>query len=229
LIFIFSFFPWVGLSPGGVWLVSQSAWGAAFGGYSENKDMREFKFPIDGKATAFHMTTEKDIEKNKDLPEDKRVKDNRPNVSLLLLFFVLLLIPALVVTAGSVVLSLLHHVRLPPQIQQLMPWRWAIVAGLNGLLFLFLAIQLVLNFSLENNLEEWFDSKSALQKKEGKNTPERLQAKAERGLFVDSLERTTWLKLSVVLQLLALLCALLVFWLDKRKDVKPPPRLQLMW
>src|SRR5205823_5545966 len=39
LIFILQLFPWVGIYPGGVPVVTQGAWGAAFGSYSVDHDL----------------------------------------------------------------------------------------------------------------------------------------------------------------------------------------------
>jgi hypothetical protein len=222
LIFLLQFFPWVGLYPGGVPIVTQTAWGAGFRAYTINEDLPTYSFPAgkDKETVTFRMAS-KDPEENRDLP------DNRLRVSLLTLFYLLLFIPSLVITIAAVVLPY-TQVKLPPQAEQLMPWRWAILTGLTAVLLLFLVLQLLLNFSLESALKEWFDSLPS-QKQENKTTPERLKAQADRGIFVGSLERTTSLKLSVTLHVLAVLAAALVFWTRQRGEGAPVPKLEFRY
>jgi hypothetical protein len=223
LIFIFQWFPWVGVYPGGVAMVTQTAWGAGFGGYSENPGLGSYYFPdnvTEGKthAVLFKMTTDK----------DKDVPDNRPRVSVLTLFYLLLFIPTLVVTIAAVVLPY-TQVKLPPQVEQLMPWRWAIVTGLTAVLLLFLVLQLLLNFSLEARMKAWYDAQPGQQHKEDMAVQTRLRADADRGVFVDSLERKWPLRWSVVLHLLAVLAAALVFWHAQRGEGAPVAKLELRW
>jgi hypothetical protein len=217
LVFILSFFPWVGVRPGGVWLVSQSAWGTAFAGYSENKDLKSFVFP--GTKVPYKMTTDKEVQ------EDK-VYDTRPGASILVLFYLLLFLPALLITLACVVVPL-AKVKLPPAVEQFWPWRWGIVAALNLVVFLFLFLQLMLNFSVEGKAKEWYDANAPLVKKEGKTSSDEALMEAQRGMLVASLDRTRWLWLAGLLQLIAIVAAALVFWIAKRGDMHSLPRLQL--
>jgi hypothetical protein len=173
------------------------------------------------------MATEDELKANKDLDDKNKIKDYRPSVSILTLFFILLLVPTLVITVASVVVPLLQ-VNVPPAVAQLMPWRFAIVAGLTAVLLLFLGLQLVLNFSLENRFKEHVNDNPQL-KTEGKNTVQLKEIEVERGKLLNSLERTFWLRLTVCLVLLALVCAAFVFWVSKRGEHRPVPKLELMW
>src|SRR5205823_2069221 len=75
LIFILQFFPWVGIYPGGVPAVTQSAYGAAFSGYTQDLDMKKF----------FPMPTAAELKKLKEA--DSPVKDPRPGISVLMLIY----------------------------------------------------------------------------------------------------------------------------------------------
>jgi len=221
LVFVLQFFPWVGIYPGGVAAVTQSAWGAAFGGYSEDPDMK--------KRFKTYMTDEELEKANKRRKDQDKppFEDPRPGVSLLTLFYLLLFIPTLVLAIGSIVLLFLKQ-PLPPVVQQLLPWQWSIHAGLNAVLLLFLILQLLLNFSLENNFKAFLDSRET-KKKDSMTTEERKYAEAERGMALEALHRTNWLRVAVFLHLLAAVSAGLVMWVDKRGPAHPVPKLEMVW
>jgi hypothetical protein len=227
LTFILLWFPWVGVYPGGVPMVTQTAFGVAGGRYTENPGMGAYWFPDnvtekETHAVKFTMTTDKDLD------VDKKIPDNRPGVSLLTLFYLLLFIPTLLITIAAVVLPY-TQVRLPPQVEQLMPWRWAIITGLAAVVLLFLVLQLLLNFSLESRMKAWFDAQPGQQNKENMPVQARLRAEADRGVFVGSLERTWPLRLSVTLHVLAVLAAAVVFWHRQRGEAAPVPKAELRW
>jgi hypothetical protein len=222
LIFICTLFPWVGLYPGGVSDITQTPWGAAIGGYTEDQDLRTVKG-----AKGFKMATEKELDENKDKAEKQKIKDHRPGWDILILFYLLLFIPSLFITIALAVLPMLS-LKLPPIATQLMPWRYLIIAALNALLLMFLGLQLLVNFSLENKFKD-FVNDTPLLKKENKSTVEQKQAEAYRGIEMGQLERTFWLRLAVLLHLLAIAAAVLVFWLNKRGEHKPIPKLELVW
>lgn len=220
LVFVFLFFPWLGIYPGGVTYINQSAWGAAFGATPEDdRDLR--------KKREFKMINEEEIKANKDRDEKSRMKDYRPSISVLALFYVLLFVPFMLITIALAVLPLLK-INLPPAVAQFLPWRFGIVAAFNALLLLFLGLQLVLNFSLENNFKDYVNNVPEL-KTEGKDTAETKEIEVRRGTALDALERTIWLRLTVFLHVVAIVAAALVFWINKRGDHKPVPKLELMW
>jgi hypothetical protein len=205
LVFILLFFSWVGLYPGGVPALTQSAWGAAFGAYSLEIGMEPLVLPA----------------------LDKEKPDNAiPGVSVATIFYLLLFFPALALTV-AVLVQELHPFKLPPQLDQVMPWRWGIVAATNLLVFFFLALQLLLGFSVESKYTAWVDSQP--QVKDAKTPTEQKQAEAYRGEMLERLHRTIWLKLAVVLHILAILCAVLMYLLGQRGDRRPLPRMELLW
>ena len=217
LIFVLQFFPWVGVYPGGVEAVTQNAWQAAFGLYSADLDLTS----VTGKTSIYPLMSEEEAKKKDDVP-------NKPGLSVLVLFY---LFPFFLVTfVATLAVAALPFVKvpLPPQVQQLLPWRWAIVAGLNALLLLFLLMQLLLGFSLETNARTWIDNRPEV-KAEPSNNADKKKAEAKRGEMLEWLQRTLWLKLVVLLHIVATASAALVYWIEKRGPSRPLPRIELMW
>jgi hypothetical protein len=201
LVFVLQFFPWVGIYPGGVPAVTQNAWGAAFGSWEPDPDLKGY---ID-----------------KDLPE----KD-RPGANVLTIFYLLLFIPTLIVTIGVLLLGM-GVIPVPAALQNIMPWRWGIVAGLNLLLVFFLLLQLLLGFSIESR---WKDSANKnVEKLSSLKTDQQKLAQMGRGMMVDALDRTAALWLAFLLQLVALACAALAYWVNRRPAGAPIPRLALQY
>jgi hypothetical protein len=202
LIFILQFFPWVGLYPGGVPALTQSAWGAGFAGYTEDPDM-------EGPAIN---------------PKDK---DNAlPGASVLTIFYLLLFIPTFLLTIASLVVDRVP-VKLPPAVQKVLPWRWGVVAAANLVVFLFLALQLMTGFSLDSQYKEWVDKH--VGKTSDKTTPVVKHAEAAKGVALEELTHTFWLHLAVLLHLVAIIGAALAYGVERRGKDRPLPRLELMW
>lgn len=221
LVFVLQFFSWVGVYPGGVPAVTQNAWQAAFAGYSSDPDMKE----------KFRVITEKDAA---DLNERKKVEykeiSNEPGISLLTLFY---LVPFYLVTlafAGFVAIQpRLSNVKLPPQLAQMLPWKWTILAALNGILLLFLGLQLALNFSLESSVKTWIENKPEVKYDKDAKTEEVKVKTALLGNYVGQIHRTNTLYLVFLLHVLATVSAGMVYWLERRGPNKPLPTLELRW
>ncbi|MHB1424347.1 MAG: hypothetical protein ACYC3I_14330 [Gemmataceae bacterium] len=203
LVFFLQFLDWDGLYPGGEPAVTESAWGAAFDGYKPDGDLKTY-VPA--------------------LKDDKR----SPGVSWLTIFYLLLFFPVLVVTIASVVLPIIQ-VKLPPQVEKLLPWRWGIVAAANLFLFLFLGLQLLTGFSLDSFYTEWVDKEMKGEIKENPTTQERKLADVKRGELLERRHYTHWLRLVVLLHLLAILGAILMLWVHQRGTHRPLPKLELRW
>jgi hypothetical protein len=218
LIFILQFFPWIGVYAGNSPMATQGAWGAAFGSLAPKKPLARVFFPD------LAMTDEDLQKRNEGKSDSDRIKDPRPGVSLLLLFYVLFFVPTLLLTIAVAVLPLVK-VPFPPAVQQILPWRWAIVAGLNAILLLFLGLQILLNFSLESSISAYADSKV----KAIKDTDDDEIVDARKAALTNMVQRTVWLKLAFVLHVLATAAAALVFWVEKRGPGQPPPALELKW
>ncbi len=223
LIFVFQFFPWVGVYPGGVPAVWQSAWQAGFGGYSEDIDMT-------GPKGVYPVRSEEDVRKSNESRAETAPKQvvTKPGVSLLTLFYLLpFFLITLIVTLAVAVLPFVK-VQLPPQVQQLLPWRWVIVAGLNALVLLFLLLQCGFSFDVESKAKDWIANQPEVKK-----TPEDNKEKKQQMVFIGEreewIQRTMWLRLVVLLHILATLSAAMVYGIEKRGTSKPLPRLEVMW
>jgi hypothetical protein len=219
LVFILQFFPWIGVYAGSVPLTTQGAWGAAFGSFSRPKKTLGDEF-----FSALRRTDEELATRNKSKDDSDKVRDPRPGVSLLLLFYVLFFIPSLLITVAVAILPFLK-IPFPPQVQQIMPWRWAIVAGLNAVLLLFLGLQILLNFGLESSVSAYVNSDESIKK----DNPDDEVIEARTTRMTGMVQRTIWLKIVFLLHVLATAAAALVFWVEKRGPAQPPPALELKW
>lgn len=204
LVFFLQIIPsWVGLYPGGIEAMWGNAWSAAFGAYTPDNDLKK-EVPF--------------------IADDK----HKPGWSLLTFFYLLLFFPVLVVTIASVVLPMIH-VKLPPQVEKLLPWRWGIVAASNLILFLFLGLQVLLGFSLESHYRHWVDNQIKQEIKDNPTSEERKTVEAHRGELLDMLHHTIWLRLVVLLHLVAIVSSALMFWLNQRGTHRPLPKFELRW
>jgi hypothetical protein len=215
LLLVLHFFPWVRVAAGSVTILSQGAYGTAFGGYSLDEDIEKMDKDMAG-------------------GNIRKTIDEELGASVLMIFYILLFWPTFLLTIAFLVLTLLG-VRLPPALQGLMRWRWGIVAALNMLLFLFLVLQLLIGFSLESQVKEQLDSGLVSQglKEASRGAPSGVsKSKVEdaiRGGILDLLERSFWLQLAFWIHILVTVTAALLFWVEQRGSMRPYPRLEMQW
>jgi hypothetical protein len=224
LIFFLQFFSWVGVYPGGVASAWQNAWQSTVGYWSFDRDAPQ----------AFeYLAKVQDADKGKDKKDEARPVDDRPGWNPLVLFYLLLFFPTLALTIGCLALSFVPPSSLPPAVHPLLPWRWGIVAAANLVVFLFLALQLLIGFSLENNKRAAIDAEIARMEKaqqDGKaaTTAQQMTFDVLRGVQYQALSRTVWLKFVVFLHILAITAAGLMFWLNRR-GARPAPQIAVLW
>jgi hypothetical protein len=219
LIFFLHFFPWVGVYVGGYEITSQGAWGTAVGATSRiQPDLADF----------FTFTTDREAREKKDWDE-KTASGNDPQFSLLTFFYLFpLFFIGLALSVGVVALPFIQ-VPLPPQVQQILPWRWAIVAGINALLLLFVVLQYLLPFSLESRMVSFANSDPTLKADDRDKSLVAVKKQVERGKVINQVQRTTWFNLVVLLHLIAAVTAGLVYWIEKRGPGKPLPRVEVRY
>jgi hypothetical protein len=225
LVFVLTFFPWVAIDFFGVRTHRQNAWQASFGSYWVDEEAKDL-LPIQRSA--------------KSKPEE-------PGVCILLMFYVILLPIVVLLAIGSLLMGLLGY-RLPPGLEALSPWRWAITGGTILLLFLFLLLQVWIGFSMHNRILDAYYKAEAERTKdlagmrelaakaEGKEREQALKrvASTEREVTMGremihlTLRRTSWLRTAFYLHFLAVICAAIVFWNDLRRG-KPMPRVDVLW
>lgn len=201
LVFLLTFFPWVGMYPGGLGVYSQTAWQAAFGAHWSD--------PVFWK---------KVMEPKGDSPA--------PGVSLFTLVFLISFVPAIVL---AVAMHILPHtqVKLPPVLQKLWPFRSGLLGGLTVLAIFFLLMQLAFGFSLEDKFEEGIRKTYEAPHQAAVTEEENRIVLLKEGLEMDkfNLQRTIWLWLVVLLLIVALKAQGLDFWLERRGKEKPLPRI----
>jgi hypothetical protein len=202
--FLLFFFPWTGLYPGGHALYTERGYQTIFGFYGSS----ELGEKALGEAKPFES-----------------VSSN----GLLMFPFIVLIVAGLALSFEPVVSP--HTTwKLPPALAQVWPWRLAILAGVTGVAFLFLLIQLAAGFGLENAVTATVNKNMESQIANAKTAEERDVVDIKRGLRIDQfhIERTVWLWLEVLALLAALAGIGLEFWLERRGS-RPLPQLELRW
>src|SRR5262249_42810715 len=151
--------------PGGVCAVNQNAWEAAFNGVYEDGDMMEVK---EDKAEKVKRTFIKKVELlwKEEPPKGPTVRGSMTISPLMFFYFLPFFLVTLPVTIFIAVLPYLH-IKLPPQVERLLPWKWAILAGLNAVLLLLMTLQVMLNFSLDTAVKEVIAAEEKLKEKVG--------------------------------------------------------------
>jgi hypothetical protein len=218
LILIFTlFFPWVGVYPGGVPAVWQNPLQIVIGGswgYSEDPNMKN----------VFHFPTSQELADNKELYA------KLPGFGFLMLMYIPLLLLTVALTVACAVLPVLK-LKLPPAVAPVLQWRWGIAAALNLLVFLLLMVIILVGFPIESSVYNWkmaSDEEAVkLSKIEKKSTEEQLQLKVKQGEAAGQTATTFWLKLVVLLHIIAIGAAGLMLALDRR-DNRPPVHLDLV-
>ncbi len=205
LVFILTFFNWVGMYPGGVSAMTQNAWQAAFNSYSLD--------PVYAG----------------DLDKFDKTKDE-PGVSWLTLFYVLSFLPVFLVTVAVLAATQLK-IQLPPQIQQFWQWRFLIVAALTLVPLFFLLLQGLAGFTLESKQKAKAASQFESQRHNANTEDKTKKADIQEGeeFAKASLKRTSTRTLVVLLHLLAPIGALLAFWVERRGPSRPLPRVEALW
>jgi hypothetical protein len=221
VVFILFWFPWVGLYPGGLGVFTQGPLSASVGGGWVDLDWLAYvkKASEDGNTVSRFILVESKADPSK---LEMASLDSSIFLGLFVFFFFWV---ALLTAIVSAVWPLVQ-IRLPPALEQLRPWRWAIAAGLSLLAFLLLTMQLLVGFSLEHKVTAEAEKK-VNEKFGGEQGSFKERAIAEREAAV-SPQRTLALWAAFWLSLLAAAAAVLQFWLDYRGQ-RPLPQLAVRW
>jgi hypothetical protein len=220
LVFVLLFFSWAGLYPTGTGIITQSGWDAAFGGATINPDWDLYSTK-EKKWNAYFGT---DVTSLKS-----------PGISVLMLFFILVLLAALVAALASTGISLnLIPVKPPAGMETLWGYRSLLVAGLALLSFVLLALLSLAGLPLQDRVWEQAQKGVDDAKKEA-NLPaaeekDPARWEIERGVRIAGMNyrTTTWFSLALFLTFVAVVGAGFTAWLDTRPN-QPPPRFDILW
>jgi hypothetical protein len=212
LVFLIqTFFPMVGMYPGGYPAHTQGVWYGIWGYYSTNPDWD--KMPA----------------ANEKVPALILDKNGSAGISAPMLFYFFPIFPlALLLTAAAVALGLPNlRLKLPDIVDKIKGYRWAIAAGLTLLAFLLLSINVFFGFSLETKVKSDIATSDWMKTQRNRASEgDKLVAMAEGSLLgAQCLERTLWLRLSYFLLLLAVAVSGLLAWIDWRGP-RPLPQLE---
>ncbi len=202
IIFILTFFKWVGLYPAGYSAISQNAWQALVADISVDPVFEE---------KIFH--------------KEKELNDSLRSSWWLLPYLPLLMLGLLLAWADH--LLRLAKTPLPPALQGLWRHRSTWISVCAGLTLFFLLIQWTTGFSLSRALTAGISEELLKDAR----TPEAIQV-AEMRIAMSKAEfypgTTFWFRLVVFLHVVALVGIACETWLNNRGD-KPPPRAGVMW
>jgi hypothetical protein len=204
LIFLLTFFKWVGLYPAGYAAYTQNAWQALFAGLSVDPVSEKF------------------------LGHEKSIND-RLHASWWLLPYLILVVFAFVLTWGERVAKLMRW-KVPPMMQAMGKMRPALLAACAGLTLVLIVIQCVSGFSLEKAVNSIAEESFKADREKAK-TPEEIQDVDMKVATVKAqyhYRTTTWLTLTIILHFLAFGACISDTMLIHRGD-KPPPRIGIMW
>jgi hypothetical protein len=204
LIFVLTWFPWNGIFPGGYSAYTQNAWQGVLGWISLDD------------------TADDEMKLSSDLKE-------RVHSSLWLLPYLLLLFPTLALAIAGPILDV-AKLKIPPNLEPYWKYRPLVLGALTLLMLLFLFAQWASGFGIQNAVSEKIEADAA-EKKAQANTPDKRQrwemhVSAMKGMF--HVKTTPWMRLTVLLHLLATAAVAAEAGLALRGN-KPPPRVGVMW
>jgi hypothetical protein len=197
-----SFFSWNGAFPGDYDVYTQGPWRAITGTYE------------------FDEVGESVIHLNEPPAEGKKgLKESVHSNWLTMLAFLFLLF---VTTALAVALTVLPtlSLKLPPQVQNLMPYRMVLIAGLGLLMMVILGFRSLGGFGLENAIVERIDEGLQSEREKAKLPDEKMKFNIKRESQIGALNvrHTTALRLEMLALIVAVVGAGLAFGLSRRRD-----------
>jgi hypothetical protein len=205
LVFFLLFFPWVGAYPAGHGVYTQNGWQAFAGGFSTD--------PVGEKVLKKQSAIDENISKN----------------WFRMGLYIVLTLAAIFLAALPLVMTRVT-IKLPPSVEQIWPWRQALLGGITLLALLILFSLLWSGFSLEQAVAAPIDQQLDAQRQGNMTGEEHEMLAIRRGAQLGelNLRRTAWLRWTVLLNLLALAGVGLEFWLERRQG-RLPPRAEFQW
>jgi hypothetical protein len=214
LILFLTFFNWVGMYVGGHPVVSQNPWRMVSGNPTRNHRLEEL------------------VKKQEGWPLDQIL--NKVHWDKLTPPYLLMLLVGFVLAWAERMVATLDRNRLPPALRwvaTVWPYRLPVLAALATVAFLLLAIQMVSGFNLEGAVKEVVSERFAEERKQAAGNPsalEKVEFKEGQELARYNLERTSWLWLALLLNLLVVVAMLARSGLERRGN-RPPPRIVIQY
>ena len=204
LVFVLTFFSWVGHYPGGYMAYAQSPWGALAGNFETNP----FSDDVE------HL--------------EKPLKALIGSNWLLLLPYLLALIAAVALGWADRAVTATQVTGLPGPVaylQGVWPYRVGVLAALAVLTLTLLALQVRVGFGLDTATRKMVAERfaEALKGAETSAAEQKILVKQGMELGQYAVQTTWWLTLAVALHAVAAVAALLRLWLARR-GTKPLPR-----
>jgi hypothetical protein len=208
IIFILTFFPWVGVYVGGVGVDTQSAWQAAFASVSTDSDLEEYS------------------------AVKSKVANVEVGVSVLTIFYLLGFLATLFVVIAAVGLEF-GGKYLPPNLEKFTRWRWVAVAVVALGSFFMLLLQHALPFNFEARVSDKADAEAKKMEESPafqalNPTQKRKRLEVFRGIMANAVKRTVWYQWTFWLHFWALVFAV-VLMLGNLRYPRPSPRIDVWW
>jgi hypothetical protein len=117
-----------------------------------------------------------------------------------------------------------------PQLALVWPWRMTAIIGLAGIALFFMAIQLCYGFGLERAMRQVVSEQFSIEREKAASPSDLFEVNYNEQKEYDkfNMERTFWLYLGVLCDVLAALAVLCRIGLERRGP-KPPPRIVIQY
>ena len=205
LVFVLTFFAWVGCYAGSSPVYSQRPWGAMF----NSAPNRDYKLEEAGTIPGGWL-------------------DKKPGDWKLMLPFFMALMTAVALAWAERGFSALDPRHIPP-LAKVWPWRHAVIAGCAALALILLLAQWANGFGLERAIKTHISEQFAERRDKASASPAalaKLEYDQEQEFNKYNLEHTTWFYLAVLCMSFAVLAVATRAALENRGN-KPPPKLLL--
>jgi hypothetical protein len=205
VVFVMTFFPWVGCYTGGSAVYSQRPWGAMFG----SSPYRNFRLEAAGTIPGGWL-------------------DNMPSDWKVLLPCFLVLLVALSFAWSERCFRSFEPRSVPPLVK-LWPWRNAIVGGGSAIVLMLLLVQWGNGFGMERAIRQHISERFADRREKAGTSQDKLatlEYDEEQAFGAYNVEHTSWMYLALLAAVVAVGAVGIRAGLDGRAG-KPPPKILL--
>ena len=200
--FLFTFFTWVAVAPNGTRVYTQNAWQVSWG------------------------TVTTDVAGEQVMKAEAELKDHL-HASFLLILYWVLLIPTAAIAISDRILAR-NPSAVPDVFRAIWPHRQAIIAGLCVVLLLLLVLPVLTGVGLQSAAIAAAAPAPLAPDKPEPTTAEKAKRDLDHDIKIAGygIERTMWLKLAILVQIVAVAGVGLSWWLDRHPNA-PDPRIEV--